>query len=553
MKRAILGVVILVIAIAIGVGYKAISGSSKSGGSGGQKKGGELQFAVAEPLAVTGVGGYQLSSIDLGDGPVPLLRVPLDTWGGYAALFAANGGIKPSRDSLFYKKGKFAVELVPEESATAQLSGYAAGRYPVIWAPMDSLPLLYDALKADKRIMPKVLGLFDWSAGGDGIIVKEEIRRPADLRDRIILTSSNTPYSFMLLWYLAQNGMTGKDVKVVWIDDGDKALEMFQNDARIVAWVSWTPFINDVVDPNSESYVQGSRLLISSRDANQLIADTYIVRNDLFQDKPEMMTAFVEAMIEGSQAIGTATFAAMAEFYKLSGPGEAKAMLDDVHVANWPETEMFFDLANQIGAYKIFLLAQEYYKQLGSLPQSASYDPERVINTSVVEAIRSKGLYKDQKNAMLDSFNKKASFDIGDLESQRVVLTNDVMLYFDAQKLDFDPASQKQEIKENMRMLAQVAEQTNFLATTVIKLIGHLDTAKVEEYRAKGNQSFIEASAQAKLISKKRAEFIKKVLVDKFSVDPERIVTEGRGWDSPIDPDDPAKNRRVEVQFISLE
>ncbi len=554
MKRALLGAAILVVAIAIGVGYKALSGGSRDGGSAGNnKKGGELQYAVAEPLAVTGVGGYQLSTVDLGDGSVPLLRIPLDTWGGYAALFAANGGAKPSRESIFYKKGKFAVELVPEESATAQLSGYAAGRFPVIWAPMDSLPLLYDALKADKRIMPKVLGLFDWSSGGDGIIVKEEIRRPADLRDRVVLTSSNTPYSFMLLWYLAQNGMTGKDVKVVWVDDGDKALEMFRDDARIVAWVSWTPFINDVANPDSPSYVPGSRLLISSRDANQLIADTYIVRNDLFQDKPEMMTAFVEAMIEGSQAIGTATYAAMAEFYKLSGAGEAKAMLDDVHIANWPETRMFFDVSNQIGAYKIFLLSQEYYKQLGSLPQSASYDPERVLNTTVIDAIAAKGLYKDQKNAMIDSFNKKASFDISDLESQRVVLTNDVMLYFEAQRLDFDPASKKQEIKDNLRMLAQVTEQTEFLATTVIKLVGHLDTAKVEEYRAKGNQAFIEASAQAKLISKKRAEFVKKLLVEKFSVDAERIVTEGRGWDSPIDPEDPAKNRRVEVQFISLE
>ena len=69
----------------------------------------------------------------------------------------------------------------------------------------------------------------------------------------------------------------------------------------------------------------------------------------------------------------------------------------------------------------------------------------------------------------------------------------------------------------------------------MLKLVGHLDTAKVEEFRAKGNQAFIEASAQAKLVSKKRAEFVKKLLVDKYGIDADRIVTEGRGWDSPID------------------
>ena len=553
MKRAIIGILILVLAIGIAVGYKFIASGKTSPGTASGKGSGDLTFAKAEPLTVTGVGGYQLSSVDLGDGNVPLLRIPLDTWGGYASLFAANGGSKPNKDSLFYKKGKFAVELVAEESASAQLSGYASGRYPVIWAPMDSLPVLYDALKSDKRIVPKVLGLFDWSAGGDGIIVKNSIKSPADLKDKIILTSSNTPYSFFLLWYLSQNGMSGQDVKVVWIDDGEKALDLFKKDDRIVAWVSWTPFINEIADSSSKNYVPDARLLISSKDANQLIADTYIVRNDLFQDKPEMMTAFVESMIEGSQLIGASTYNDMASFYKLSGAGEAKSMLDDVHIANWPETKMFFDDANPIGAYKIFLLSQEYYKQVGALSATASYDPERVINMATIKAISASGKYSDQKNLIADSFNKKAAFDISDLENQRVVLTNNVQLYFEAQKLDFDPKSTAPEIKENIRLLDTVAEQTDFLSTTIVKLIGYLDTAKVEEFRAKGNQAFIEASAQAKLISKKRAEFVKKLLVEKYGVDSQRIVTEGRGWDNPVDPEDPAKNRRVEIQFITLE
>lgn len=560
MKRTVIAVLILVAAIAIGVGYRMFfSGASAASGDSaaliGAKgaKGGELTFAKAEPLTVAGIGGYQLSSVDLGDGPVPLIRIPLDTWGGYAALFAANGGTKPSKDSLFYKNGKFAVEIVSEESAGEQLTGYAAGRFPIIWAPMDSLPLLYDALKADKRVLPRVLGLFDWSSGGDGIIVKDVIRRPSDLRDKVILTSSNTPYSFMLLWYLAQNGLTGNDVKVLWIDDGEKALEAFKSDSRIVAWVSWTPFINDVVDSASPSYVPGTRLLISSRDANQLIADTYIVRNDLMQDKPEMMEAFVQSMLEASDLIGESTYQAMSAFYGLSGASEAKTLLDDVHIANFPETLMFLDDSNPIGAYKVFLLAQEYYKQLGVLAPSVSYDPERVLSRAIVDSLAKKKLFTNQKNLIADSFNKKAAFDIADLESQRVVLTNDVQLYFEAQKLDFDPASDSSDIKNNMRLLDTVAEQTQFLSTTVVKLVGHLDTARVEEFRAKGNQAFIEASAQAKLVSKKRAEFVKELLATRYKIDRDRIITEGRGWDTPIDPEDPAKNRRVEVQFISLE
>jgi len=552
MKRIFIGIAIVVVALGLGIGYKMTLGGTSTSTS-AKKDAGGYTFAKAEPLTVTGVGGYQLSSVDLGDGQVPLIQIPLDTWGGYASLFAANGGSKPNKDSLFYKKGKFAVELINEESASAQLSGYSSGRYPIIWAPMDSLPLLFDAFRSDKRIAPKVLGLFDWSSGGDGIIVRNSIKNPADLKGKIVLTSSNTPYSFLLLWYLSQVGLAGTDVKVVWVDDGDKALKMFKEDENISAWVSWTPYINDVVNSTSESHIPNTRLLISSKDANQLIADTFIVRNDLFQDKPDMMVAFVEAVVEGTQMIDTTTYNAMATFYKLKSAGEAKAMLDDVHLANFTEMKMFFEDTNPIGAYKVFLLSQEYYKQMGVIAPANSYDPERVLTNTIMAKIDATGAYKNQKNMMIDSFNKKAAFDISDLENQRVVLTNDVKLFFEAQKLEFDLNSGTPEMIENKRMLNTVSEQTKFLATTVVKLIGHLDTAKVEEFKSAGNQKFIEASAQAKLVSKKRAEYVKKLLVETYGVDPERIITEGRGWSDPIEGGEPEANRRVVVQFISLE
>ena len=551
MKRVVIGIVILVLVVGAGAAYKFLIAPS-----GGGAAGGALQFARVENPKIQGIGGYALSSVDLGEGPVPLLRIPLDTWGGYAALFAANGGIKPSKDSQFNKKGKFAVELVGEESSQAQLDGYASGKYPIIWAPMDSLPLLYDAFKSDKRVLPRVLGLFDWSAGGDGIVVRDSVKRAADLKGQIVLTSSNTPFSFLLLWYLAQNGLSGQDVKVVYIDDGPKALKLFKSDKRIAAWVTWTPFLTDVVQSSSPSYVAGTRVLISSRDANQLIADTYIVRNDLFQDKPDLMASFCEAMMEGSRLVAEgsgAAFNAMATFYKLPNASEAKAMLSDVHIANFPENQMFFDEANPIGAQKIFLLAQEYYKQLGALGPSVSYEPDRVLAAAPLQSLAKKGFFAAQKNTIRDSFNKKASFDIGDLESQRVVLTNSIQLWFEAQRLDFDLKSDRPEIKENIALLGKVAEQTSFLGTTVVKLVGYLDTTKVADFKAQGNQAFIEASAQAKLISKKRAEFIKSVLVQTYKIDGQRIVTEGRGWDNPLDEKDPAKNRRVEVKFISLE
>lgn len=553
-KTIVVGILVLVLVVGGGLFWRYGLSSAKGGQTG---LAGGLSYAKVEPLKIAGAGGYSLSTVDLGEGPVPLLRIPLDTWGGYAALFAANGGSKPSKDSSFYRLGHFAVELVPEEGAQVQLEGYATGKYPLIWASMDSLPLLYGALRQDKRLIPQVLGLFDWSIGGDGIILKEGVKSAFDLKGKTILTSGSSPYSFLLLWYLAQVGLSPLDVKVVYIGDGPKALEAFRKNSELVAWVTWNPFLQDVLDQGSPSFVKGSRLLISSRDANQLVADVYVVRRDLLQDKPEMMAAFVRSMMEGASLLAkdpAPAYAAMAAFYKLQGgAAEAKDMLADVHVANLPENAMFFDPANPIGAQKIFLLSQEYSKALGTLAPDASFEPERVLATTALEGLAKKGLFPEQKNEITTSFNRKAAFDIADLENQRVVMKNDLKLYFEAQRLDFDVKLDSEEIRQNLRLLQKVAEQMGFMGTTVVKLVGHLDTSKQADFKARGQQAYVEASAQAKLISKRRAEFVKKLLVDRYKVDPERLVTEGRGWDSPISADDPDKNRRVEVQFLSFE
>jgi len=554
MKRFAIGFAILAVVVVGAISYKMLApGASGSPLSGVIGNSGGLTYAKAVPLTAPPVGGFQLATVDLGDGPVPLLTVPLDTWGGYAALFAANKGLAPSKDSLFYKKGHFAVQLVHVESATDQLTGYSSGQYPIIWASMDSLPLLYDALRADKRVAPKVLGLFDWSAGGDGILAKSWVKTPADLKGKTVLTSSNTPYAFFLLWYLAQYGLTGNDVKVVWDDDGGKALKLFKENGEIAAWVSWTPYINDCLDPKSPSYVPDSRLMISSKDANQLIADCYIVRSDFLQQEPKLAQAFVEAMMEGSQEISSKTFEDMASFYKLPSAGDAKTMLDDVHVANYPENKMFFDENNTIGTYKIFILAQEYYKELGVIPQGSTYQADQVLAPQILAAIDAEGLFKDQKNTIANSFNAKSSLDLSDLESSKVVLTDNVVLYFDPNESSFDIKSDRLEFKENVALLDKVAEQTKFLATTAIELVGNADTSMQATDKAQGPQVYADAAAQLMLLSKQRAEFVRTVLIDHYGLPANRVLATGVGWDNPIDPQDQAKNRRVDVNFISLQ
>jgi outer membrane protein OmpA-like peptidoglycan-associated protein len=70
--------------------------------------------------------------------------------------------------------------------------------------------------------------------------------------------------------------------------------------------------------------------------------------------------------------------------------------------------------------------------------------------------------------------------------------------------------------------------------------------------KAKGPQAYMEAAAELTILSKKRAEFIRSLLIDHYGLPPNRVLATGVGWDNPLDPTDQSKNRRVDVKFISL-
>jgi ABC-type nitrate/sulfonate/bicarbonate transport system substrate-binding protein/outer membrane protein OmpA-like peptidoglycan-associated protein len=510
-----------------------------------------------ELFAIKNFSGYKLEKINIDGEQIPILKIPLVTWGGYSALFAANDGIKPSKNSLFYKNGKFVVELIKEEDPNVHLQNFANGTYPVIWSTMDMMPLLYHALRQDKRSRPMVFGLFDWSKGGDAIVVRDRIKTHKDIKGKTIVTSANTPSNFFLLWYLAQLNIKPSEVVIKYTDDAVKAYEAFYQDKSIDVCVTWSPFYQELTNPSSKSYVENSRVLITSRDANQLIADCYIARADFISEHPEIIEAFNKSMMEGYDLLQTnkqIVFKNVATLFKLpGGANDAEAMLSDVHIPNFPENLMFFDFNNSASAFKIFILSQEYYKSDGILPQDVNYDPEYCIYTKSLESLKSKNLFAYQTNSIKDSSTQKGSFDIADLESKNVVLSKDIQIYFDPQKTDFNFNEASNQVKQNKDYLSKIAEQMNIMGTTIVMLIGHLDTTKEEEFKAQGQQVYLEAKAQARLLSKKRAEFIKQLLIEKYNCPADRIMTKGMGWDNPVDPADQTKNRRVEVKFISLE
>lgn len=317
-----------------------------------------------------------------------VLTIPLVTWGGYAALFAANNGADATKESLFYKYGKFQVKLVQEENPANQLSGFANGKYQLLWSTMDMLPLVYDSLAKDPRTVPQVIGMFDYSNGGDGIIVRGKLASAQDLKGKKICAAQFTPSHYFLLWYLNQAGLTEKDIQFIPAADAIAAKDAFINDTSVDACVTWSPFIYDITDTSKASYVKDSFLLTTTQSANNnpaygVIADVYLMGAELVKTHPEYAEAFCKAMIEG-YAIHNAdqkkTAKMIADFFGIKGGAdEVMLMFADVTIGGNVENADFFDEKNPKSAYAIYNMARDLYKKSEALKADFAVEAASVL------------------------------------------------------------------------------------------------------------------------------------------------------------------------------
>lgn len=121
--------------------------------------------------------------------------IELSEYAGYAGLVAANGGLAPSENSLFFKKHGFKVKLTlsEEESWSALNSGK-------IGASATTVDVLAVYGRQFQVVVPAQIG---FSRGADGVVVRTEIKRINNLKGKVLVTSQFTEADFFIR-YLAQ-------------------------------------------------------------------------------------------------------------------------------------------------------------------------------------------------------------------------------------------------------------------------------------------------------------------------------------------------------------
>jgi NitT/TauT family transport system substrate-binding protein len=512
----------------------------------------EYKFQPASTLPpVKGVSGYKL----LADNTV---RFAINVWAGWAPIILANNGFEAGQAWKAGDGKEFKVELTLIDNPVTMRDAYAAGDVQIGWATLDMVPLFMEgfAEKSGKpkesRVMPRIYQQVDWSNGGDGIVVREGVKTVNDLRGKKLVLAQNSPSQYFALNMLVAGGVQPAEVQMVFTDDAFQAAAAFNAQKDIAGAVSWAPDIYNLAK------VRGNRMLVTTAQANKLIADVWFARADFANDKPQIIEGLVRGIFDGMERLKQEperkrVAELMAKGYNIPAT-DALSMLGDAHSTNWAENYQFFlNQNNPTNFERIWNQSYLLYRRIGSIThQPVSFD--KVMDFSVLQKLGKEDKYASQKVEYTAAVAPK---ELGAVRAEgEEILTNTIVVRFYPNSWDLDKKITRE---VNGKTVEERYEpNADLVLDEVAKLAGQFSAARIiiEGHTDNSMQGQV-PTTMVKELSLKRADAVKDALLKKYkNLDPNRFNVDGLGWDRPADPNDPnnhAKNRRVEVKVFTAE
>lgn len=146
-------------------------------------------------------------------------------------------------------------------------------------------------------IATKQIFQLDKSYGADGMAVRNNVQKIADLKGKTVAASApgTAPY-FTLAWFLKKNGLSVKDVTVVNLEPGPAAQAFVagQNDAAM----TYEPYLSTV-----RSAPQAGKIIATTLDY-PMIMDTFGCTPKFLADNPKAAKALADSYFEALEMIG---------------------------------------------------------------------------------------------------------------------------------------------------------------------------------------------------------------------------------------------------------
>jgi hypothetical protein len=232
---------------------------------------------------------------------------------------------------------------------------------------------------------------------------------------------------------------------------------------------------------------------------------------------------------------------------------DALGMLGDAHSTNYAENrEFFLNQNNPTNFERTWTTAYFLYKKINAVTEQTPFD--QVMDFSVIQKLGSEPKYASQKSEYDIRF---APATAGSVQGEKdEILTKTVVVHFFPNSWDLNK-------KVTRTTSGQEAEElydpnVPFVVEEVGKLAGQYGAARIiVEGHTDGSMRGQVPKSLVQELSLNRANAVKEAIVRRFSsLQPNQFSTSGVGWDRPADgadPDNGAKNRRVEIKVYPAE
>ncbi|OFV86559.1 MAG: hypothetical protein A2V74_11015 [Acidobacteria bacterium RBG_16_70_10] len=332
-----------------------------------------------------------------------------------------------------------------------------------------------------------------------------------------------TPSHYFALYVLTQGGLTNRDISWVFTTSAVEAANVFKA-GKVDAAVSWSP---DVYIAARER--PGAKILASTREASNLIADIFVARGDFLAEHPEDARRFVAGWLKGvelANANPDKTAALLARSFSGIGLEDAKGMLEDVKLPVYGENRSFFEPQGALANYHtIYKTAQGIWRRIGKI--SEVYEPYQTLDTRFLEAAG-----EFFPGAAAAPARAEFEFKAPPRPASQAILTKTVSVYFPTGSAVLD---------ENAKAVldTQVVELAATFGSAYLRIAGNTDNVGTRETNVR--------------LSRARADTVANYLVSR-GFDRNKFEVVGHGPDRPIasnaTDEGRAKNRRTDFEVV---
>jgi NitT/TauT family transport system substrate-binding protein len=508
-----------------GDAIKRWAGGEKTA-EGGDPKGDfdKLKNGPGDPARGTGSTGVNATNVGTGKLNRPLV-VGINTWAGHSPGIVFNGGMEPNAGSNYKKKFGMDVKFVLLEDPAEKLAAFSSGQVDIMWNTVDNWAREASIL-AEKNQKAKSIIMQDWSRGGDGIAAITAIKSVEDLKGHKIACTQFTPSHFLLLYLLAQSGLTPDERKsvednIVFTTDAPSAAAAFRA-GQVDAAVTWEPDLSAAVQARGD---QG-HVLVSTQAATNIIADTLVARQDVIDKAPETVRDFVHGWLDGIEMIKNdpnGSYEIVGKALKLDND-TVSGMLSGLKLTPYADNAQFYGLNGTKAHYEtLFDTAFVIWRKKGLVNKVV--DAKDWADTRFLQALAS--YYPGQKVEEAPVVAKAPS-------------EKDIPILHQQIQIQFTPGSDEI-MAGSYIVLDKLGETMTSFGNTILRVEGNTDNT---------------GSPTANMtLSERRALAVKNYIVKNFpNIPPTRFQTIGRGATNPIAENTTEagrqQNRRTDIKVI---